>query len=71
VLNSITDQIRDCLQRAEDCALQAAAQTDPGLRHDFLQLAKRWRELAQSIESESLTTFPNDSPKPNGQPSPQ
>jgi hypothetical protein len=31
VLNNLNEQIRECLQHAEDCALKAAAQTDPKL----------------------------------------
>jgi len=70
VLNNLSEQIRDCLQHAEDCARKAAAQTDPGLREDFLRLEKRWLELARSIEfEESVDTFikniPNPKPKFN------
>ena len=70
MLNNLSEQIRDCLQHAEDCARKAAAQTDPGLREDFLQLEKRWLELARSIEfGESVDTFikniPNPKPKFN------
>jgi len=36
---SSTDQ-GDCLEHAEKCARDADAQTDPGLRDDFLQLGE-------------------------------
>jgi hypothetical protein len=29
VLNNFSEEIRECLQHAVDCALQAAAQSDP------------------------------------------
>jgi hypothetical protein len=58
VLNNLSEQIRDCLQHAEDCARKAAAQSDPVLRKDFLLLEKRWLGLARSFEfGESLNNF--------------
>jgi hypothetical protein len=57
VLNNLSEQIRDCLQHAEECARRANAQISPGLRNDFLQLEKLWRELAQSMEADSRS-FP-------------
>jgi hypothetical protein len=55
VLNKLSEQVRECLQHAEECARKAAAQSDPGLRDDFLRLEKRWLTLARSIEfGESL-----------------
>jgi hypothetical protein len=67
VLNQISDQIRECLQHAEECARKATTQTDPGLREDFLQLEKRWLGLARSIEFvERLDGFTkNRSSRPN------
>ena len=50
MLANLSEQIRDCLQHAEDCARKAATQTDPGLRDDFLRLEKRWLTLARSYE---------------------
>jgi hypothetical protein len=65
VLNNLSEQIRDCLQHAEDCARKAAVQTDPGLREDFLRLEKRWLDLARSMEfAERLNSFTKNSPKP-------
>jgi hypothetical protein len=66
MLNNLSEQIRECLQHAEDCARNAAAQTDPGLREDFLRLEKRWLVLARSMEfAERLDSFTKNSPKPN------
>jgi hypothetical protein len=70
VLNNLSEQIRNCLTHAEQCARGANAQISPGLRNDFLQLEKLWRELAQSMESDSLGS-PNISPNDNEQPSSQ
>ena len=61
VLNNLSEQIRDCLEHAEECARRAAAQTDPALRDDFLRLEKRWLELARSMEfAERLTDFSDE-----------
>jgi hypothetical protein len=59
VLNNLSEQIRECLQHAEECA-QKAAELPNGsrFRQDFLQLEKRWLELARSIEfGEQLDSF--------------
>jgi len=50
VLNNLSEQICECMQHAEDCARKAAAQTDPKLREDFLELERRWLFLARSYE---------------------
>ena len=59
MLNNLSEQIRDCLQHAEDCARKAAEL--PGgspFRQDFLRLEKRWLVLARSFEfGESLDDF--------------
>jgi hypothetical protein len=60
MLNKQSDQIRECLQHAKDCARKAAAQTDPNLKNDFFEMERRWLFLARSYEfTEQLeTTFP-------------
>ena len=66
MLSNLSEQIRDCLQHAEECARKAAAQTNPALRDDFLRLEKRWLDLARSMEfAERLDSFTKNSPKPN------
>ena len=66
MLANLSEQIRDCLERAEECARKAETITDPGLRDDFLHLAERWRSLARSMEfAERLGSFTKNSPKPN------
>jgi hypothetical protein len=54
------EKTRECLRRADDCARHAAAQTDPKLRQDFLDMQGRWLRLASSYElGERLTTSTN------------
>jgi hypothetical protein len=38
MLNNLSKQIRECYRHAEDCARQAAAQTDPKLKGDLLDM---------------------------------
>jgi hypothetical protein len=63
MLNKLTEQIRECLEHADDCARKAAAQTDgSSLKQDFLNLEMNWRSLARSIQlSERLADFTNQS----------
>ena len=49
--NNPSEQIRECLQRAEECAREAAElPNSSSFRQEFVQLEKRWLELARSIE---------------------
>jgi hypothetical protein len=50
MLNNLSEQIRQCLKHAEDCACQAAAQTDQKLKQDLLDMERRWLVLAQSYD---------------------
>jgi hypothetical protein len=66
VLNNVSEQIRECYRRTEDCARKAAAQTDPTLKADFLDLERRWLVLARSYDfTERLNSFTKNSAKPN------
>jgi hypothetical protein len=57
MLNKLSEQIRKCLEHAEDCARNAAAQADGStLKQDFLNLEKNWRSLARSLELDEQPT---------------
>ncbi len=47
MLENLSEDVRVCLQHAEDCAREAREQFDPALRRDFLDTAKRWLFLAR------------------------
>ena len=69
MLDNLSEQVRECLQHAEDCARKAAAQPEGSpLRQDFLDMERRWLGLARSMQhSERLTSFlkkPSDSTPP-------
>jgi hypothetical protein len=70
VLDNVSKQIRECLEHAVECAQEAAELPNGSpFRQDFLQLEKRWLELARSIEfGEQLDSFTKNSPKPNIRP---
>jgi hypothetical protein len=50
MLKNLSAEIRGCYQHAEECAHKAAAQADPKLKADFLDLELRWLFLARSYE---------------------
>ena len=66
LLNGLSEQIRECLEHAEDCARKAAELPNGSrFRQDVLNLEQRWLELARSIEfGESPDTFTKNLPKP-------
>ena len=61
MLEKLSEQIRDCLEHAQDCAEKAAVQTDPTIKQDFLDLEQRWLFLARSYElTERLSGFSDE-----------
>ena len=68
MLNNLSDQIRECLQHAEDCARKAAEQPDASrLKQDFLNLEKRWLDLSRGFQlGEQLTDFTNEAKRKAG-----
>jgi len=70
MLNNVSEQIRECLRHAEDCARKAAAQTDPTLKADFLDMERRWLSLARSYElTGKLTYFSGETKREANNPS--
>ena len=43
-----SNQIRSCLHHAEECAHRAKIEPDPNLARDFLNMERRWLNLALS-----------------------
>ena len=62
MLNNLSEQVRDCLEHAEECARKAAAHPDGSpIRRDFLFLERNWRSLARSYQTgERLMAFLDD-----------
>jgi hypothetical protein len=58
MLNNLSAEIRECHRHAGDCARQAAAQTDPKMKEEFLVMERRWRSFANGYEiAQYLTDF--------------
>lgn len=58
MLNNLSEKIRECYRKAEDCGQKAATETDPELRRGFLDGERRWLLFASSYEFNSrLTDF--------------
>ena len=62
MLNNLSEQIKECLVHAEDCAREAAALPNgSSVKQDYLNLEKRWFGLARSFElGEQPTDFTNE-----------
>ena len=48
MLNYLSEEIRKCRRKAEDCAQKAAVQTDPKFKKHLLNLEEHWRSVARS-----------------------
>ena len=71
MLTELHSDVADCLQHAAECVVQAELVTDPTAREGFLDLAARWRRLAESFRyTERVEHFPAI-PKPVGDPTRQ
>jgi hypothetical protein len=58
MLQGLSEQIRNCLLRAEECGQRAKTERDPALVRDFLDMERRWLTLARSYQfGESLDDF--------------
>ena len=65
MLQNLSQQVRECLQHAEDCAHRAKIEPDPNLARDFVDMERRWLGLARSWQfSEQLDTFSKHNKKP-------
>jgi hypothetical protein len=58
MLQKLSDHVTDCLTRAADTERRARETADSQLRQDFFDIARRWRNLAESYQFvESLDRF--------------
>jgi hypothetical protein len=63
MLENLSDQVRECLRHADDCVQQAASQTDPKLRRNYLIIGACWLKLGSELSE--LSDF--SQPKRQGQ----
>jgi hypothetical protein len=52
MVQSLEDQMRDCLQCAADCAKRAKEVMNPRERDEWLLLRSRYRALSEGIKSQ-------------------
>ncbi len=45
---NLSDQVRDCLARAQECGHKAEHAASNVLRDDYIQLQRQWLKLAHS-----------------------
>jgi hypothetical protein len=64
MLQDLSQDVRDCYRRAEDCAEKARGAATEELRADFLRLEKSWLMLAHSYEFTCRLTAFNALSKP-------
>jgi hypothetical protein len=61
LLENLSEEVRQCYERAEQCAGQARVIQDEKLRADYLRLAQGWLKLARSYEFwQRLKLFTNE-----------
>jgi len=49
---NLSSQVRECLRHAEDCVQQAASQTDPKLRRNYLIIGACWLKLSYELSDQ-------------------
>ena len=58
MLQNLSEEIRDCLHRAEECRRLSKIAVSASAIQDYLNMEQRWLSLARSYEfSERLSTF--------------
>jgi hypothetical protein len=50
MLDKPSTDAADCLRRANECELEAQRASDPTARQHFLDIAARWRRIAETFE---------------------
>jgi hypothetical protein len=59
MLNNLSQEIRVCLEHAQECARRAQIAGNPSITRGFLDMERCWRSLARSYASaESFDGFP-------------
>jgi hypothetical protein len=57
-MENLSEKIRNCLRRAEQCGHRAKIEPDPNIARDYLDMERRWLGLARSYQfSESFEVF--------------
>ena len=58
MLQNLSEEIRECLRRAEECKRMSRAALSPSAIQEYLEMERRWLALARSYEfTERLSRF--------------
>jgi len=58
MLQNLSEEIRECFRRADECRLLSKTALTPSAIKDYLDMERRWLALARSYEfSERLSRF--------------
>ena len=64
MLHKVSEDIRECYDRAAEAGQRAKATANPKLKAEYLDMQRRWLRLAHSYEfSESLESFLDETEK--------
>lgn len=50
MLSKVSEDATDCLRHAAACESQAKLATDPAAKQSFIDLAARWRRVAETFD---------------------
>ena len=58
MLQNLSEEIRECLRRAEECKRMSRTALSPSAIQEYLEMERRWLALAHSYEfTERLSRF--------------
>jgi hypothetical protein len=61
MLQNLSEEVRACYTRAEECARKAETALSDEMRADFLRLERSWLNLARSYQfAQQLLAFTNE-----------
>jgi hypothetical protein len=64
MLQNLSEEIRECLRRAEECKRLSKTVQSPSAIQDYLEMEQRWLNLAHSYEfTERLSRYTGHSRK--------
>jgi hypothetical protein len=64
MLQNLSEEISECLRRAEECRRLSKTVRSPSAIKDYLDMEQRWLNLAHSYEfTERLSRYTGHSPK--------
>jgi hypothetical protein len=47
---NLSEEVRECVRHAEECAARAKIEPHPAIQRDFIDMELRWLQLARSYQ---------------------